>query len=283
MSKERKFRMNSIELFKQALSEKRALKVISGINNLNLEKVEMVVSSAIEAKATAIDVAANEEVLSLATRLISESNSDITLFASSISAIELANAVNNFRVNAIELGNFDALYNQGITMSSIQILDIVKETLSLISSEMRSQILFSVTIPGSLAINEQISLARELESLGIDLIQTEGFVSQASNFEGARAWLNRAELTISNTLELSRNIELPIMTSSNINTTTAQFAFAAGASAIGCGSCINRLESKISMLAVISNLVEIANRNAIMISALNNSKMIQSQEISSLV
>ena len=275
--------MNSIELFKQALSEKRALKVISGINNLNLEKVEMVVSSAIEAKATAIDVAANEEVLSLATRLISESNSDITLFASSISAIELANAVNNFRVNAIELGNFDALYNQGITMSSIQILDIVKETLSLISSEMRSQILFSVTIPGSLAINEQISLARELESLGIDLIQTEGFVSQASNFEGARAWLNRAELTISNTLELSRNIELPIMTSSNINTTTAQFAFAAGASAIGCGSCINRLESKISMLAVISNLVEIANRNAIMISALNNSKMIQSQEISSLV
>ena len=276
--------MNSIELFKQALSEKRALKVISGINNLNLEKVEKVVSSAIEAKATAIDVAAKEEVLSLATRLISEAKSDIALFASSISAIELANAVNNFNVNAIELGNFDALYNQGITaMSSIQILDIVKETLSLINKEIRSQILFSVTIPGSLAINEQISLARELESLGIDLIQTEGFVSQASSFEGARAWLNRAELTISNTLELSRNIELPIMTSSNINTTTAQFAFAAGASAIGCGSCINRLESKISMLAVISNLVEIANRNSIMISALNNSNMIQSHEISSLV
>ena len=276
--------MNSIELFKQALSEKRALKVISGINNLNLEKVEKVVSSAIEAKATAIDVAAKEDVLSLATRLISEAKSDIALFASSISAIELANAVNNFNVNAIELGNFDALYNQGITtMSSIQILDIVKETLSLINKEIRSQILFSVTIPGSLAINEQISLARELESLGIDLIQTEGFVSQASSFEGARAWLNRAELTISNTLELSRNIELPIMTSSNINTTTAQFAFAAGASAIGCGSCINRLESKISMLAVISNLVEIANRNSIMISALNNSNMIQSHEISSLV
>ena len=275
--------MNSIELFKQALSEKRALKVISGINNMNLEKVEMVVSSAIEAKATAIDVAANEEVLSLATRLISESNSDITLFASSINAIELANAVNNFDVNAIELGNFDALYNQGITMSSIQIINIVKETLSMINEEMRSQILFSVTIPGSLAINEQISLARELESLGIDLIQTEGFVSQASQFEGARAWLNRAELTISNTLELSRNIELPIMTSSNINTTTAQFAFAAGASAIGCGSCINRLESKISMLAVISNLIEISNRNSIMISALKNQNISSSIVETSLI
>ncbi|MGN1125254.1 MAG: DUF561 domain-containing protein [Candidatus Gastranaerophilaceae bacterium] len=272
--------MKRIELFKQALSEKRALKVISGINNLDLQRVEMILSSAIEAKATAIDVAANNEVLSLATKMISESNSDITLFASSISASELANAVNVHHVDAIELGNFDALYNQGLTMSSSQIIDIVKETLSLINKE---EVLFSVTIPGSLAISEQISLARELESMGIDLVQTEGFVSQINNFEGARAWLNRAELTISNTLELSRNIELPIMTASNINTTTAQFAFAAGASAIGCGSCINRLESKISMLAVISNLMEISNRNGMMISALNNSSINSSIESSSLV
>ena len=275
--------MRRIDLFKQALNEKRALKVISGINNLNIERAEMVISSAIEAKATAVDVAANKEILTMATNLISEANSDIVLFASSINPVDLAMAVNEFNVDAIELGNFDALYSEGLTMSSAQVISLVKETLSLISSEKRNEILFSVTIPGSLAISEQISLARELESLGIDLIQTEGFVSQASQFEGARAWLNRAELTISNTLELSRNIELPIMTSSNINTTTAQFAFAAGASAIGCGSCINRLESKISMLAVISNLVELANRNAIMISALNNSQMIQSQEISSLV
>ena len=227
----------------------------------------MIVSSAIESRATAVDVAARQEVLELSTRLISEANSDIILMASSILPIELANAVNIHHVDAIELGNFDALYREGLSMTSSQILDLVRETLSLIE-ERRSEILFSVTIPGSLIISEQISLARELESLGIDLIQTEGYVSEINNFEGARAWLNRAELTISNTLELSRNIELPIMTSSNINTITAQFAFAAGASAIGCGSCINRLESKISMLAVISNLVEIANRNGIMVSSL---------------
>lgn len=261
--------MRSIELFKQALDEKRALKVISGINNLDLNRVEMIVSSAIEAKATAIDVAAKEEVLTLANRLITEADSDITLIASSINSLELANAVNIHNVDVIELGNFDALYKEGISMTADQIINIVNETLTLIS-EKRDEILFSVTIPGSLAIAEQIELARKLEALHIDLIQTEGYVSQINNFEGARAWLNRAELTISNTLELAKNIELPIMTASNINTTTAQLAFAAGASAIGCGSCINRLESKISMLAVISNLVEIANRNGIMMAALNH-------------
>ena len=211
----------------------------------------------------------NREILSLATNLISEANSDIVLFASSINPVDLAMAVNEYNVDAIELGNFDALYKEGISMTADQIIDIVNETLSLIS-EKRDEILFSVTIPGSLTIAEQIDLARKLEALHIDLIQTEGYVSQINNFEGARAWLNRAELTISNTLELAKNIELPIMTASNINTTTAQLAFAAGASAIGCGSCINRLESKISMLAVISNLVEIANRNGIMMAALNH-------------
>ena len=275
--------MRRIEMFKQAMNEKRALKVISGINNMDLERVEMIVSSAIEAKATAIDVAAKEEVLELSQRLISESNSDIMLMASSIVPMELANAVNIHNVDAIELGNFDALYREGLTITSSQIISLVEETLSLIQ-ENRSEILFSVTIPGMLPISEQISLARKLEEMNIDLIQTEGYISEEMNseLEGSRLWLNRAELTISNTLELSRNIELPIMTSSNINTITAPFAFAAGASVIGCGSCINRLESKISMLAVISNLMEIANRNGIMISSLKDSKMM-SLEMTSLV
>jgi len=277
--------MRRIEMFRQAMNEKRALKVISGIENLELDRVEMIVSSAIEAKATAIDVAAKQEVLELSQRLISESNSEIMLMASSIIPMELANAVNLYNVDAIELGNFESLYREGLEMSSSQIISLVEETLSLIQ-EHRSEILFSVTIPGMLPISEQISLARQLEELNIDLIQTEGYVSQEMmnlELEGSRLWLNRAELTISNTLELSRNIELPIMTASNINTITAPFAFAAGASVIGCGSCINRLESKISMLGVISNLMEIANRNGIMMSSLKDSKMISSMEMTSLV
>ena len=75
--------------------------------------------------------------------------------------------------------------------------------------------------------------------------------------------MERAELTISNTIELSRNIDLPIMTATAINPTTAPFAFAAGASAIGCGSCINKMDSDLSMMATAKSLVEIASRNAL--------------------
>ena len=75
--------------------------------------------------------------------------------------------------------------------------------------------------------------------------------------------MDRAELTISNTIELCRNVEIPVMTATGINPTTAPFAFAAGASAIGCGSCINKLSSELAMMATISALVEIANKNAV--------------------
>lgn len=265
--------MRRIEMFKQAMNEKRALKVISGINNMDLNRVEMIVSSAIEAKATAVDVAATKEVIELSQKLILDMNSDIMLMVSSVVPMELANAVNLYNVDAIELGNFEMLYEQGLTMTSEQIINLVEETLSLIKDH-RSEILFSVTIPGMLPIAEQITLARKLEDLHIDLIQTEGHVTEMNTMlEGTRMLLNQAELTLANTIELSKNIELPIMTSSHINTVTAQLAFAAGASVIGCGSCINKLETKISMLAVISNLVEIANRNGMMWSVLNDTKL----------
>ena len=99
--------------------------------------------------------------------------------------------------------------------------------------------------------------------MGIDLIQTEGHYTTESNMTGARALMDRAELTLANTVELVRNVEMPIMTATGINPTTAPFAFAAGASAIGCGSCVNKLNSEISMIATVSSLVEIANKNAV--------------------
>ena len=63
--------MRSIELFQQALNERRVLKVIAGMSNLDIERVRMILLSAIQSKATAVDVSANEEILSMATKLIS--------------------------------------------------------------------------------------------------------------------------------------------------------------------------------------------------------------------
>ena len=80
--------------------------------------------------------------------------------------------------------------------------------------------------------------------------------------------MERVELTISNTIELVRNVDIPVMTATGINPTTAPFAFAAGASAIGCGSCINKLSSEIAMIATSKQLVEIAAQNAEKIAAL---------------
>lgn len=244
--------MSRIDSFKQALSEKRAVKIISGIDNFDADRVRSVVIAAEQSGASAVDICADREIISMV-----RSMTDMPIFVSSIKPQELAMAV-SLGADAIELGNFDALYKNGFSMSAREVKDLVRETLSLINKE---EVFFCVTIPGSIEISEQIALARELELMGIDLIQTEGHFSFDSVSTGVRGLVERAELTLSNTIELSRNVELPIMTASGINPTTASLAFASGASAIGCGSCVNKLDSEISMIAVSKSLVEIASKN----------------------
>ena len=100
----------------------------------------------------------------------------------------------------------------------------------------------------------------QLEEMGIDLIQTEG--SKNSMSEGALGLLEAAQMTLAHTIEISRNVNIPVMSASGLTTTTAGMAFAAGASAIGVGSCINKLGSYLEMTAMISNFVEILNKQS---------------------
>lgn len=246
--------MTGIELFKQHLTEKRAVKVIAGIDNFDIENIKKVVSAAEHSGASAVDICAKPEIIEEVKNMTS-----LPVFVSSVVPSELVKAV-ELGADAIELGNFDVLYKKGMSFSADDVLSLVKETIDMLG-DMRT--FFSVTIPGELAISEQIELARKLETMGIDLIQTEGHFEKSEQAAGARGLMERAELTLSNTIELSRNIDLPIMTATGINPTTAPFAFAAGASAIGCGSCINKAESELSMLATAKSLVEIASRNAL--------------------
>ena len=243
--------MSRIESFKRALDEKRAVKIIAGIDNFDAESVKKVVTAASNSGASAVDICANPDIVAMVRTM-----TDLPVFVSSVEPEELAHAV-VLGADAVELGNFDALYKKGMSFDASHVLSLAKRT-----RELCPDTFFSVTIPGELEIAEQISLAHELESIGVDLIQTEGHFSNEAPSDGVRGLLERAELTISNTIELSRNIELPIMTATGINPTTASLAFAAGASAIGCGSCVNKLDSEISMIAVSRSLVEIAERNA---------------------
>ncbi len=244
--------MSRIESFKEALNEKRAVKIIAGIDNFDAESVRKVVMSASNSGANAVDICADPDIIAMARDI-----TDIALFVSSINPQELAHAV-ALGADAVELGNFDALYKKGQTFTASQVLRLARETRELIGDD----VFFCVTIPGELEVGEQIELARDLEALGVDLIQTEGHFTNETPSNGVRGLIERAELTISNTIELSRNVDIPIMTATGINPTTASLAFAAGASAIGCGSCVNKLDSEISMLAVSKSLVEIAERNA---------------------
>ncbi len=245
--------MSRIDLFKEHLSEKRAVKVIAGINNFDIENIKKVVTSAEKAGASAVDICAKEEIISEI-----RSMTDMPIFVSSIVPSELVKAV-DLGADAIELGNFDVLYESGRSFTASEVLSLARETKALLGYR---ETFFSVTIPGGISIEDQITLAKELELIGVDLIQTEGHYHSYEKLTGARALIDRAELTISNTIELVRNVEIPVMTATGINPTTAPFAFAAGASAIGCGSCINKLNSEISMIATASSLVEIAKRNS---------------------
>ncbi|MBR6126991.1 DUF561 domain-containing protein [bacterium] len=243
--------MSRIDSFKKALEEKRAVKIIAGIDNFDVENVKKVVLAASNSGASAIDICANPDIVAMARTM-----TDLPIFVSSVNPEELAHAV-ILGADAIELGNFDALYKKGISFDSHRVLNLARRT-----RELCPDTFFCVTIPGELEISEQISLAHELEAINVDLIQTEGHFTNETPSNGVRGLVERAELTISNTIELSRNIELPIMTATGINPTTASLAFAAGASAIGCGSCVNKLDSELSMIAVSRSLVEIAERNA---------------------
>ena len=251
--------MERIDLFKKHLDEKRAVKIIAGIDNFDMESVKKVVASAEQTGASAVDICADEDIIKAVREM-----TDMPVFVSSIVPSQLARAV-ELGADAIELGNFDVLYKSGKTFSANEVLELTKETLALLKG---NYVFFCVTIPGEIDINEQISLARELESLGIDLIQTEGHFSKTEQANGVRGLMERVELTISNTIELVRNVDIPVMTATGINPTTAPFAFAAGASAIGCGSCINKLSSEIAMIATSRQLVEIASKNAEKIAAL---------------
>lgn len=249
--------MTRIDLFKQHLREKRAVKVIAGIDNFDIENVKKVVSAANHAGASAIDICAHEDIYMVVRQL-----TNLPIFVSSIIPEELAQAV-RYGADAIELGNFDALYKKGLRMGGKEVLELARETMSLISDfQTGADTFFCVTVPGHISVAEQIELAGQLEEIGVNLIQTEGAAIANVQSEGARGLMETAQVSIANTIELARNVEIPVMTASGITTTTAALAFAAGASAIGVGSCINKLNSDLGMIATAKGLVEIAERNA---------------------
>jgi len=252
---EKKEKTMGIEVFKKHLREKRAVKIIAGINNYDLDNVAKVCRAAQKGHASAVDISADKKVYETARK-----NTKLPVFVSSIHPFELLQAA-QWGADAIEIGNFDALYKENKTFSAKQVYEIVLETMSLVN---KYDIFTCVTIPGNIDVSEQIELTKKLEILGVDLIQTEGLKEVSDSSNPSVHLVNYAKATIANTLELSQHTILPIMTASGITAQTAPLAFASGAAAVGVGSAVNKLESEVSMAATVMSIVStISYRNSI--------------------
>ncbi len=244
-----------IEVFRKHLREKRAIKINSGIDNYNLDNIARICRASQKAKASAVGVACSKEVFSAARK-----NTKLPVFVSSIHPFELLQAV-QWGADAIEIGDFSAMYKQGSKFSMEDVYNIVLETLSLIN---KYDVFVCVTIPGCIKIEEQIELAKRFEILGIDLIQLEGIKEVTVLDNGENRFVNSLDVATMYTEELYKNSTLPIMTFSPPDVHSAKAIFSAGANAVNVDYNLNNLMPEVEICATIMSIVSsVSYKNSI--------------------
>ena len=229
----------------QAFTQRNALKVISGLNNFDLQQVTAVVKAAEAGGATLVDIAARPNLV--------EAIRNLTSLPICVSAVEpelFVNAV-NAGADLIEIGNFDSFYSQGRRFEAPEVLELTIKTRSLLPKTT-----LSVTVPHILALDEQVRLAEQLVQAGADIIQTEGGTSIQPISPGIKGSIEKAAPTLAAAYSISRAIDIPVLCASGLSSVTLPMAIAAGASGVGVGSAINRLNSEVAMVAAVRSLVE---------------------------
>ena len=228
-----------------ALAQKNALKVISGLNNFDRHRVCQVVRAAELGGATFVDIAVDSELV-LAVK-------QITSLPVCVSAVEPELFLPAVEAGAdlIEIGNFDSFYAQGIRFEAEEVLALTKQTRALLP-----EIALSVTVPHILALDEQAHLAVDLVSAGADIIQTEGGTSVAPTSSGVQGLIEKATATLAAATVISRAVDVPVLCASGLSSVTAPMAIAAGASGVGVGSAINKLDNELAMVAAVRSIVE---------------------------
>lgn len=237
----------------QALTQKNALKIISGLNNFDRELVASVVQAAEAGGATLVDIAAEPSLVqyirSLTNLPICVSAVEPELFVSAIAA----------GADLIEIGNFDSFYAQGRRFEAPEVLDLTLKTRALLPD-----VTLSVTVPHILALDEQVQLAEALVKAGADIIQTEGGTSSNPAHAGIRGLIDKAAPTLAAAHSISHAVDVPVLCASGLSSVTVPMAIAAGASGVGVGSAVNKLDSKVAMIAVVRSLVEaLSNHSAV--------------------
>jgi Protein of unknown function (DUF561) len=237
--------MTILNFLNTALTQRQALKVISGLNNFDVDRVAAVVQAADQGGATFIDIAASPDLIRMAKQL-----TNLPICASAVDAQVLAQAV-AAGADLVEIGNFDSFYAQGIRFEAAEVIALTKATRQLLPDT-----LLSVTVPHILALDQQVELAQTLVALGADIIQTEGGTSSQPTHAGALGLIEKAAPALAAASEISRVVKVPVLCASGISSLTAPMAIAVGAAGVGVGTAINKLNDPIAMIATVRSIVE---------------------------
>jgi len=230
---------------KKAFEQSRVLKVISGLNNFDANRVAAIVKAANRGGATFVDIAADADLVKLVKGL--------TNLPVCVSAVEPNLFVKATEAGAdlIEIGNFDSFYAQGRRFEAEEVLALTQETRSLLPN-----VTLSVTVPHILTLDQQVQLAEELVQAGADIIQTEGGTSSTPRSAGTLGLVEKASPTLAAAYEISRAVSVPVLCASGLSNVTVPMAIAAGAAGVGVGSAINQLDNEVAMVAAVRSLVE---------------------------
>ncbi|QSJ14198.1 DUF561 domain-containing protein [Nostoc sp. UHCC 0702] len=235
----------------RAFTNRRVLKVISGLNNFDRDRVAAIIKAAELGGATFVDIAADADLVSLAKNLI-----NLPICVSAVEPEKFVQAV-AAGADLIEIGNFDAFYAQGRRFEAAEVLELTHQTRVLLP-----EITLSVTVPHILELDQQVQLAEELVLAGADIIQTEGGTTSQPVHSGSLGLIEKAAPTLAAAYEISRAVSVPVLCASGISSVTAPLAIASGAAGVGVGSAINQLNSEVAMIAAVRSLVEaLANAN----------------------
>ena len=107
--------------------------------------------------------------------------------------------------------------------------------------------------------DQQSKLALDLMDAGVDLIQTEGGTSSEPSSPGVMGLIEKASPTLAAAYTISQTFlengcKTPVLCASGLSEVTVPMAFAMGASGVGVGSAINRLDNELEMIAMVQTL-----------------------------
>nr|QUE29327.1 Ycf23 [Erythrotrichia longistipitata] len=228
------------------LATKQVLKVISGcLNNFQEKEIIETIIAADRGGATYIDIAADPKVISLANNITS-----LPLCVSSIVPKQLFKCIEK-GVKIVEIGNFDAFYSKSMNFN----LEDIKN-LSMQVKRSYPDITVCTTLPYILSLKEQIELAKFLEFIGVDLVQTEGTINNSQVNKRMNLRMEKSHSTLLTTYNLSKLIKIPIIAASGISNQNTKSAILYGASGVGVRTAISKadgIENKINVIRSIKS------------------------------